>query len=36
MEKELLFYSGGPDSTVLLKYFLKQNKNLLVVYFELG
>ena len=27
MEKELVLFSGGPDSAVLLKYFLEQKKN---------
>ena len=36
MEKELLLYSGGPDSTVLLKYFLQNKKNLLVLHIQMG
>ena len=31
MEKELLLFSGGPDSTVLLKYFLTIKKPIIVV-----
>ena len=31
MEKELLLYSGGPDSTVLLKYFLTIKKPIIVL-----
>tara|TARA_R110000737_G_scaffold294193_1_gene300806 strand:+ start:504 stop:1160 length:657 start_codon:yes stop_codon:yes gene_type:complete len=34
--KELLLYSGGPDSSVLLKYFLEQKKDILVVYVDMG
>jgi len=34
--KELLLYSGGPDSSVLLKYFLEQKKDILVVFIDMG
>ena len=34
MEKELVLFSGGPDSSVLLKYFLEQKKNVHVFYNE--
>jgi hypothetical protein len=33
-EKELVLFSGGPDSAVLLKYFLEQKKNIHVLYNE--
>jgi len=36
MKKELILFSGGVDSTVLLKFFLKKNKNLLVLYNDLS
>ena len=36
MEKELLLYSGGPDSTVLLKYFLTIKKPLIVLHIQMG
>jgi hypothetical protein len=34
MEKELVLFSGGPDSALLLQYFLEQKKNIHVVYNE--
>ena len=36
MEKELLLFSGGPDSTVLLKYFLTIKKPLVVLHIQMG
>ena len=36
MEKELLLFSGGPDSTVLLKYFLTIKKPLIVLHIQMG
>jgi tRNA(Ile)-lysidine synthase TilS/MesJ len=37
MKEELFLFSGGLDSTVLLKFFLKDtNKKLRVVYNKLG
>jgi hypothetical protein len=36
MEKELLLFSGGPDSTVLLKYFLIIKKPLVVLHIQMG
>jgi len=36
MEKELLLFSGGPDSTVLLKYFLTIKKPLVVLHIGMG
>ena len=31
MQKELLLFSGGPDSTILLKYFLLKKRNIIVL-----
>lgn len=31
-EKELIMFSGGPDSTALLQFFLKEKRNLHVIY----
>jgi hypothetical protein len=36
MEKELVLFSGGPDSTILLNYLLKQNKKIIVLYVQTG
>jgi len=36
MEKELVLFSGGPDSTILLEYLLKQKKFIHVLYVQLG
>ena len=33
---ELILFSGGPDSTILLKHFLQQKKNVRVLYIEMG
>lgn len=33
---ELLLFSGGPDSTILLKDLLKKNKKVRVLYIEMG
>tara|TARA_R110000744_G_scaffold343252_1_gene448471 strand:- start:332 stop:991 length:660 start_codon:yes stop_codon:yes gene_type:complete len=35
-ETELVLFSGGPDSTILLKHFLQQNKKIRVLYIEMG
>jgi 7-cyano-7-deazaguanine synthase in queuosine biosynthesis len=35
-EYELVLFSGGPDSTILLNYLLKQNKNILVLHVQNG
>ena len=35
-EKELVLFSGGPDSTILLEYLLKQNKFIHVLYVQLA
>jgi len=36
MEKELVMFSGGPDSTILLNYLLKQGKFLHVCYIQMA
>jgi hypothetical protein len=33
---DLILFSGGPDSTILLKYFLEQKKKVRVLYIEMG
>jgi len=33
---ELILFSGGPDSTILLKHFLQQKKNVRVLYIEMA
>ena len=35
-ETELLLFSGGPDSTILLKDFLQKGKKIRVLYIEMG
>jgi hypothetical protein len=35
-EPELVLFSGGPDSTILLNYLLKKKKNIHVLYIQLG
>ena len=35
-ETELLLFSGGIDSTVLLKHFLQEKKKVRVLYIEMG
>jgi len=35
-ETELILFSGGPDSTILLKHFLQQKKNVRVLYIEMA
>lgn len=33
---DLILFSGGPDSTILLKHFLEQKKKVRVLYIEMG
>tara|TARA_R100000388_G_C7232310_1_gene155478 strand:+ start:619 stop:1278 length:660 start_codon:yes stop_codon:yes gene_type:complete len=35
-DTELILFSGGPDSTILLKHFLEQRKKVRVLYIEMG
>jgi len=35
-KKELVLFSGGPDSTVLLKQFLEEKRNIHVLYINMG
>ena len=35
-DTELVLFSGGPDSTILLKHFLQQKKKIRVLYIEMG
>lgn len=35
-DTELLLFSGGPDSTILLKHFLQQKKKVRVLYIQMG
>jgi hypothetical protein len=35
-EPELVLFSGGPDSTILLNYLLKEKRNIHVLYIQLG
>ena len=35
-DTELVLFSGGPDSTILLKHLLQENKKVRVLYIEMG